>query len=629
MSKNFTVKKIVGFAFVLGLSVTVQAQQLVYITGNNKIGEIADASNPSVITGPFNITGLPAGQVIEGVDYRPLTGELYALGYNSATQEAQLFVISQTTAFATAIGTPNILDLVAGKIGFDFNPTVDRIRVTSSNGGNYRLHPTTGAVVATDGTLSFSGNDVNAGASPNVIASAYTRSYIGSEVTSLYNIDFGLNILTTQNPPNDGLLNTVGSLNLAFHIPNATVGFDFFYDGNAGAEKGLLSANTNNASDSLYIIDPGTGNVTNEGQIGNGLGIRDIAAVIRRNIPALSGVEAYGLTGLGNLITFDTDNPKIVRSLVKLSGITAGQTVLGMDFRPATGTLYALGYDRPFSQYQLYTVDVNTGVATAVNATPIGIELDTAIAGFDFNPVADRIRVVGAGKENYRINPDNGFLVGVDADVAYATGDANFGTTPFVSSLAYSNSYAGALNTLLYAYDQNSNVFSSVALSPSNVGQLSTVGNSGLVVGGAAMDSYFNLASDENWIFCSANSLNSEFDNLYAVHNVFANLGGIGFGIPVKDIALVTGDAPNNLDLEESTAANATASVYPNPAEDMIQVKTNKFGQTFKVNDMTGRTVLSANINNQEVTTLDVSSYEAGIYFLVFEDGTTIKWIKR
>lgn len=630
MRKNVTVKKVVGFAVALGLAVSVNAQQLVYITENNKIGEIANAANPSVITGPFNITGLPAGQVIEGIDYRPLTGELYGFGYNPSTQEAQLFVISQTTAFATAIGAPYQLDLVPGKIGFDFNPTVDRIRLTSSNGGNYRVHPTTGALVATDGNLAFDGNDVNAGVTPNIIASAYTRSYIGSETSSLYNIDFGLNTLTLQTAPNVGVLSTVGGLNLAFHVPNATVGFDFFFDGNSSADKAFVSANTNNAFDSLYTLDVSTGSLTNLGQIGNGFAVRDIAAVIKRNLPAVTGVEAYGLTGLGNLIMFDTDRPELIRSLVPISGITVGQTLLGMDFRPANGELYAMGYDRPFSQYQLYTINVNNGVATAVNNTPIGIELDTAIAAFDFNPVADRIRVVGAGRENYRINPDNGALVGVDANVAYAAGDANAGQAPFIASVAYDNNYMGALSTSLIAYDQQLNVFSSMALAPSNVGQLSTIANSGLVAGGVSLDTYFDLASDQNWTFCAANGLSSNFDDLYIVqNNVFSSVGRIGFGVPVKDIALVIGDAPANLDINESTSINTVVGVYPNPAVDIIQVKVNNMSnQLFMINDMTGRTLYSG-VMNTDVKTLDVSSFGSGVYFVVFEDGTTVKWIKR
>ena len=94
-------------------------------------------------------------------------------------------------------------------ISFDFNPTVDRIRVVGANKKNYRLHPVTGAIAATDMDLAYAVGDVNAAASAAIGACAYTNSYIGSTVTTLYNYDMSLNILTTQIPPNKGTLNTV------------------------------------------------------------------------------------------------------------------------------------------------------------------------------------------------------------------------------------------------------------------------------------------------------------------------------------------------------------------------------------------------------------------------------------
>ena len=625
---NSTAKRIVGFILACGFFTAIHAQQIVYITGTNKIGVITNPNNPSVVTGPFTITGLPAGQIIEAIDYRPLTGELFALGYNAATQEAQLYTINQTSATVTAIGVPNTLDLVPGRIGFDFNPTVDRIRVTGANGTNYRLHPGTGALVATDGALAYAGTDVNAGATANVASSSYTRSYIGSEITTLYNIDLGLGILTTQTPPNSGTLNTVGSLGLAFNAVNPTVGVDFFFDGNAGEEKGYISANTNTNLDSLYSLNITTGAATNLGQIGGGLAVRDIAVVVKRTIPPLTGLEAYALTGLGNLINFDTDNPSIVRSWMPITGITAGQVLLGIDFRPADGTLYALGYDRPFSQYQLYAVSINTGVAVPINATPIGIELDTAIVGFDFNPVADKIRVVGAHGENYRINPDNGSLAGVDAAINFGAGDIHFGQTPFISSLAYTNNYSGALETSLFVYDQNLNAFGAVA-NPI-LGTIHTVGNSGITTSTAALDIYYDLPSDQNKIFCAAGTTSS-FAGLYTIDNTgaFTSVGSIGYGIPVKSLALPVANAPSTLDVSES-GINAQIAVYPNPTTDILYLKmNNKIGQTFKITDMVGRTVMAEKTIAQNVESIDVTIFGVGVYFIVFEDETAIKWIKK
>ena len=65
---------------------------------------------------------------------------------------------------ATPVGTTDI-DLDLGTdvnvIGFDFNPTVDRIRVVSSNDRNYRLNPNTGAIAFIDTNLAYAATDPN------------------------------------------------------------------------------------------------------------------------------------------------------------------------------------------------------------------------------------------------------------------------------------------------------------------------------------------------------------------------------------------------------------------------------------------------------------------------------------
>ena len=73
------------------------------------------------------------------------------------------------TGAATAVNaTPIALALGTGKIGFDFNPTVDRIRVTSSNRANFRLNPVDGSIAATDTQLAYATTDANAGQTPGV-----------------------------------------------------------------------------------------------------------------------------------------------------------------------------------------------------------------------------------------------------------------------------------------------------------------------------------------------------------------------------------------------------------------------------------------------------------------------------
>jgi len=65
--------------------------------------------------------------------------------------------------------------------------------------------------------------------------------------------------------------------------------------------------------------------------------------------------------------------------------------------------------------------------------------------GMYFNPVADRLRIVTEADENVRVNPDTGVLVATDTP---PTPSGN------VYSIAYTNNFAGATTTTLFAIDQ-------------------------------------------------------------------------------------------------------------------------------------------------------------------------------
>src|SRR4029453_12592543 len=127
-----------------------------------------------------------------------------------------------------------------------------------------------------------------------------------------------------------------------------------------------------------------------------------------------------------------SSTPGTIFGALGITGLQAGETVLGIDFRPATGGLYALG-----STSRLYTINPTTGAATQVGAAGAFTLSGTAF-GFDFNPVVDRIGVVSDADQNLRLIPDTGALVGVaDTPLAYATGDPNFGLNPNVVGAAY------------------------------------------------------------------------------------------------------------------------------------------------------------------------------------------------
>lgn len=158
---------------------------------------------PAFVTDIKLIRGLQPGEGIVGIDFRPANKKLYGLGSSS-----RLYVIDTESGQATAVGSGPFTPALDGtEFGFDFNPTVDRIRVTSDRGQNLRLHPDTGMVAATDGALSYL-----EGPQAGVVASAYTNNVVGATATVLYNLDAARGALVTQNPPNEGRLNVVGPL---------------------------------------------------------------------------------------------------------------------------------------------------------------------------------------------------------------------------------------------------------------------------------------------------------------------------------------------------------------------------------------------------------------------------------
>lgn len=618
---------------------SAQAQtQLIVLSENDELYFMADAAAPGTIIGPIPITGLSLGQDVIGLDFRPATGEMYILAYTPLIGQAQLYTVL-ANGTATAVGSPALLSLGGGSVGFDFNPVVDRIRVVSANGSNYRLNPNDGAVT-TDGTLQYAPTDPNASAMPSIGAAAYTNSYIGTQSTALYDYDETLNILVTQNPPNAGTLNTVGSSGIVVNSADRTADMDIFTDPTTLASTAYFVANTTgNANDNLYTINLATGAATLVGAVGTGLAVKDIAAIIDRTLPAVTGQITYGITrGTQNLISFDNDNPQFIRSLTAITGVTAGQRIVGMDMRPATLTLHAMGYDTLASTYQIYTINPTTAVATPVNATPLSFAtpLGAGSIGFDFNPTVDRIRVVSSTNgSSYRLNPNDGAITAVDTAVAYATGDPNNGRTPRVGSVAYTNSFKTATTTTLFGIDDTLGAL--VRIAPPNGGVLNTISSSVFLPNVADMtsdiDIYYDSVTSTNMAYLSANTGSGTNDVLYMLNTtngLATSVGNIGMGLGITDIA-VTLDYNGTLGIKERYLNNAAIGVYPNPVKDMLYINTAESGLRYTVTSMTGSTLTTGTVSAKAI---NVSNLPAGVYLmrLTTADGAaygTARFVKQ
>src|SRR5262249_19155307 len=109
------------------------------------------------------------------------------------------------------------------------------------------------------------------------------------------------------------------------------------------------------------------------------------------------------------LYRFDSAAPGTIQSVALITGLQPGELVRGIDFRPRTGQLYALGVvDGATDTVRVYTVDPLTGAATLIPGSTSFAVTNGTQYGFDFNPTVDRMRVTNDGDENFRINPNTG-----------------------------------------------------------------------------------------------------------------------------------------------------------------------------------------------------------------------------
>ncbi len=451
-------------------------------SANNLVKYNANASG--TVISNTSVTGLPAGEKIIAIDFRPATGQLYGLGNSS-----RLYVINYETGAATAVGTASFTPAISGSlVGFDFNPTVDRIRLVTSAGQNLRLNPETGTVAATD-------MNINPG-SPAVVAVAYTNSVAGASTTTLFDIDMASGKLFKQEPPNNGTLVEVGSLGITTGNES---GFDISPDNTVALASFNIGSNC-----VLHQVDLTNGKATNLGNLS--------VPVIGIAIPTKA--VAYAVDASNNLQIFNLTTPgtPVVKAI---TGLQVGETVYGIDMRPATGQLYALG-----STSRIYAINMSSGVATMVGTGPFTPLLTGTSFGFDFNPTVDRIRVVSNTGQNLRLNPNDGTVAATDMPL-------NPGV-PMVSASAYTNNFAGSTTTTLFNIDPSTDkLYTQV---PPNNGTLVEIGPLGI---------------------------NVETDNGF-------DIGGISN----KAYALVTvGTTTKIYSINLSTGAATEAGTYPNAAK--------------------------------------------------------------
>ena len=465
------------------------------------------------------IIGIVAGETLVGIDVRPQNGMLYGLGVNATANTATLYVIGRETGQAGVVGTTGsvafttngvtAVDLPAADYGFDVNPANDRVRVTTASGLNFRVNPNTGAVVDGDNGLApglVSGVNPDGGlngATTSVGGVAYTNDRPNNgNVTTLYALSAAADQLSIQNPPNAGTQTlaqnvTVGGTPVNF---SAVGGFDIdpavaAAAGNVPVTSGAgYAVLTIGAATHLYRVSLTDGAATDLGAIGDGsAAIQGLA--LQRDLDD-AGFPVIGLAAGGaGLQRFQTATPGTVTS-VGLSGVTGGETMVSLAWRPQTGQLYGLGVNAAADTATLHLVDPQIGSVAAVGAAgsiawvdassgdPVDFPTASAGWGIDFNPVVDRLRLVADGGLNARVNPNTGQPIGINPDSPHdglppgATG---------VTATSYTNAFTQPLTggvTTVYVLEPTANQL--LIQNPPNAGVLTAARD--VTLGGAPLD---------------------------------------------------------------------------------------------------------------------------------------------
>lgn len=265
--------------------------------------------------------------------------------------------------------------------------------------------------------------------------------------------------------------------------------------------------------------------------------------------PAALPPSVWAATATNELIQVNPATPSKVLQRKPIKGLMSGENLVGIDYRISRGVLFGLT-----QVGRIYTINTATGQVSPVGATAAIPGLQGQTMGFDFNPAADRIRVVSSGGLNLRLHPETGAQVdfdpktdGVQADPSlnFAAGDINAGKKPDVVAAAYTYNKKNEKLTTNYAIDrslgallmQGSQEDAQPAVSP-NLGQLTTIGSMGL---GKLKDASFDISDLSNMPLAAVRTANSSNTRLVQIDlktGHAKSLGTLGNGAAIVGLAI-------------------------------------------------------------------------------------------
>ncbi|PKV83266.1 uncharacterized protein DUF4394 [Streptomyces sp. TLI_146] len=251
---------------------------------------------------------------------------------------------------------------------------------------------------------------------------------------------------------------------------------------------------------------------------------------------AAAGLRAFGITGDGTLMaTFTTDRPTVLDWVRAVTGLVGDQKLIGIDYRPQDGLMYGVG-----DQGGIYTIKTPPATSDVV-VTKVS-QLQVALYGtnfdIDFNPAADRLRLISDNGQNLRHNLYDHTTV---EDTILTTPPAT-GPARGVTAAAYTNNdLNGATAATLFDIDTKADHV--VIQAPANNGTLSPTGSLTIDAGpNAGLDIFSNLTNGKttsNIAFASLTPYGSNMPSLYNINLLTGEATSVGqFPLNITDLAI-------------------------------------------------------------------------------------------
>jgi hypothetical protein len=344
--------------------------------------------------------------------------------------------------------------------------------------------------------------------------------------------------------------------------------------GSDGSNNALVVVSGSGTS-SLMNLNLTTGVLTNSQSIAglnSGETVVAISMAPPNGVPTQALGDLVAVTQSNRLISFNTGAPqKLCTPATPIANLQSGDNILGIDVRPRDRLLYALG-----TSGRLYTI--NTVAGTSFASATVGPMLQAASGssfngltgndfGFDFNPMADKLRVVSNTGQNLSID--------VDAGTA-TTQTALNPSGPSVTAAAYNNSVVNTTSTILYVIDTANETLSTqgVPTTMPATGTLTLVGNLGS--GDVTGSNGFDIRGSDNLavaaLTLASSTSGSDLFNISLGSGAATRVNTIGGGERIRGLAFAATPAPMLMAVTADNQLLTFDPATPDTPVDMVRI---------------------------------------------------------